>query len=183
MNSANKVAEKLEELSVNDDKTKNSGDKKEEVKEKKEEKAGEEEKKWAQERSFIRILRLPFSPFLQQTLKMKNWTLVFFLASTSQDLGATLNVSISQSLRCCELLSHSQTLISPLHFPIHCGPVISHHVFVYLHDMLWYKACAIDWFPHWVTSFVVFLLYFKELYCECLDEHCLIRERAVWVDR
>ncbi|XP_016423481.1 ran-specific GTPase-activating protein-like [Sinocyclocheilus rhinocerous] len=48
MNSANKVAEKLEELSVNDDKTKSSGDKKEEVKEeKKEEKAGveEEEKK------------------------------------------------------------------------------------------------------------------------------------------
>lgn len=115
MNSANKVAEKLEELSVNDDKTKSSGDKKEEVK--KEEKAGEEEKKWAQERSFIRILHLPFSPFLQQTLKMKNWTLVFFLASTSQDLGATLNASISQSLRCCELLSHSQTLISPFIFP------------------------------------------------------------------
>ncbi len=46
MNSANKVAEKLEELSVNDDKTKSSGDKKEEVKEeKKEEKAGVEEKK------------------------------------------------------------------------------------------------------------------------------------------
>lgn len=45
MNSANKVAEKLEELSVNDDKTKSSGDKKEEVKEeKKEEKAGEEKK-------------------------------------------------------------------------------------------------------------------------------------------
>lgn len=46
MNSANKVAEKLEELSVNDDKTKSSEDKKEEVKEeKKEEKAGVEEKK------------------------------------------------------------------------------------------------------------------------------------------
>jgi len=70
-----------------------------------------------------------------------------------------------------------------LHFLIHCGPVVSHHVFVYSHDMLWYKACAIDWFPHWVTSFVVFLLYFKELYCERLDEHCLIWERAVWVDR
>ncbi len=129
MNSANKVAEKLEELSVNDDKTKSSGDKKEEVKEeKKEEKAGVEEKKWAQERSFIRILHLPFSPFLQQTLKMKNWTLVFFLASISQDLGATLNASISQSLRCCELLSHSQSHIA-LHFPIHCGPVIMYCVF------------------------------------------------------
>lgn len=28
-----------------------------------------------------------------------------------------------------------------------------------------------------------FLLYFKELYCECLDEHCLIWKRAVCVDR
>uniref|UniRef100_A0A671SBW4 Ran-specific GTPase-activating protein n=1 Tax=Sinocyclocheilus anshuiensis TaxID=1608454 RepID=A0A671SBW4_9TELE len=45
MNSANKVAEKLEELSVNDDKTKSSEEKKEEVKEEKKEKAGEEEKK------------------------------------------------------------------------------------------------------------------------------------------
>ncbi|KAI2664894.1 Protein FAM214B [Labeo rohita] len=46
LNSANKVAEKLEELSVNDDKTKSSEDKKEEVKEeKKEEKAGGEEEK------------------------------------------------------------------------------------------------------------------------------------------
>lgn len=45
MNSPNKVAEKLEELSVKDDKTKSSEDKKEEVKEeKKEEKAGEEKK-------------------------------------------------------------------------------------------------------------------------------------------
>lgn len=42
MNSANKVAEKLEELSVNDDKTKSSEDKKEEAK--KEEKAVEEKK-------------------------------------------------------------------------------------------------------------------------------------------
>lgn len=45
MNSPNKVAEKLEELSVKDDKTKSSEDKKEEVKEEKKEKAGEEEKK------------------------------------------------------------------------------------------------------------------------------------------
>lgn len=90
------------------------------------------------ERRFIRILHLPFSPFLQQTLKLKNWTLLFFFLFgrlTSQDLGATLNASISQSSRCCELLSHSQTHIA-LHFLIHCGPVVSHHVFVYLHDML-----------------------------------------------
>uniref|UniRef100_A0A671LBQ2 Ran-specific GTPase-activating protein n=1 Tax=Sinocyclocheilus anshuiensis TaxID=1608454 RepID=A0A671LBQ2_9TELE len=51
MNSANKVAEKLEELSVNDDKTKSSGDKKEEVKEeKKEEKAGVEEEEEEEEK-------------------------------------------------------------------------------------------------------------------------------------
>lgn len=68
---------------------------------------------------FIRILHLPFTPFLQQTLKLKNWTLLFFFLFgllTSQDLGATLNASISQSSRCCELLSHSQTLISPFIF-------------------------------------------------------------------
>jgi len=70
------------------------------------------------ERHFIRMLHLPFTPFLQQTLKLKNWTLCFFLFGllTSQDLGATLNASISQSSRCCELLSHSQTLISPFIF-------------------------------------------------------------------
>ncbi|XP_067295454.1 ran-specific GTPase-activating protein [Pseudorasbora parva] len=45
VDSPNKVAEKLEELSVNDEKTKSSGDKKEEVKEEKKEKAAEEEKK------------------------------------------------------------------------------------------------------------------------------------------
>ncbi len=67
-------------------------------------------------------------PLFYNRLKMKNWTLVFFLASISQDLGATLNASISQSLRCCELLSHSQSHIA-LHFPIHCGPVIMYCVF------------------------------------------------------
>lgn len=46
VNSPNKVAEKLEELSVNDGKTKSSEDKKEVKKEeKKEEKKGEVEKK------------------------------------------------------------------------------------------------------------------------------------------
>ncbi|KAI7813236.1 Ranbp1 protein, partial [Triplophysa rosa] len=47
VNSPNKVAEKLEELSVNDGKTKSSEDKKEEVEkeEKEEKKTGEEEKK------------------------------------------------------------------------------------------------------------------------------------------
>lgn len=163
MNSANIVAEKLEELSVNDDKTKSSEDKKEEAK--KEEKAVEE-KKWAQERRFIRILHLPFSPFLQQTLKMKNWTLFFFFLSffliflfgllTSQDLGATLKcVHFSNFKMLWAFVPFTNSHIA-LHFLIHCGPVVSHHVFVYLHDMQWYKACAIDWFPHWVTSFVVF---------------------------
>lgn len=120
------MAEKLEELSVNDDKTKSSEDNKEEVKkeekkaevkEEKKEKAGEEEKKWAQERCVIRILHLPFSPFLQQTLKIKFGHFFSFLASwIHKTLVPLLMRPFSLSSSCCDHLSHSQTLISPFIF-------------------------------------------------------------------
>lgn len=113
------MAEKLEELSVNDDKTKSSEDKKEEVKEeKKEEKTGEEEKKWARNVASYGSSTCHFPLFYNRLWNWKIGHFCFFLFGrlTSQDLGATLNASISQSSRCCELLSHSQTLISPFIF-------------------------------------------------------------------
>lgn len=58
----------------------------------------------------------PFSTTDSEIEKLDTFVFFLFGRLTSQDLGATLNASISQSSRCCELLSHSQTLISPIIF-------------------------------------------------------------------
>lgn len=136
------------------------------------------------ERRFIRILHLPFTPFIQQTLKLKNWTLLFFFFLASW-LHKTLVPLLMRPF-----LNH-QVVVSfcPIHKLSYC-PSFSHSLWtsrqsscicVFTRHAMIQGLCY--WFPHWVTSFVVFLLYFKELYCERLDEHCLIWERAVWVDR